>query len=407
VTAKRVVYFASDGLTPALQAVFSHIDPQRVEMTVVVAEHLDFYGLEYDFASSPRVDTVAYAALPLARQPYDFFLERQPTAQLDALLEQARPELIVTQSEFWERTTDAIVRSPARRALGAGVVAFAASGYLPPRWKSPLLFRRYRSIFDAVEILCARTQFELELLQHRRLLAKRRFFVNYWGSNPKLFRPLTPAEREESPFREELSKIPPGSRSLAYIGRLVPEKGLHLLLEALAALPEDYQLLYGGHWNEAYRLRIEAQIDDLKLASRCHYLGNIPYAQLPYVYDALDLLVVPTWQLGKAGVSELFGRVIAEAMLCRRPAIGSRNGSIPEVLNDPSLVFEQNDAAALAAKVEEYFARPAVERAQLIERGYEYAGEHYTSAAHARRLEDVIDRLPRASSRVPRSRPGP
>jgi glycosyltransferase involved in cell wall biosynthesis len=72
--------------------------------------------------------------------------------------------------------------------------------------------------------------------------------------------------------------------------------------------------------------------------------------RLLFAYRVFDLVIVPT-SSSENGFIELFGRVLPEAMLCKTDVIGSDNGSIPEVIHNPALVFRQNDPAALRDKI--------------------------------------------------------
>jgi len=70
---------------------------------------------------------------------------------------------------------------------------------------------------------------------------------------------------------------------------------------------------------------------------------------------------VPGWQ------GEL-GRVVAEAMLCGTPVVGSTCGAIPDVMGEAGLVSPENDAVALAECLRRLGTDEAL-RQQCIERG--------------------------------------
>src|SRR5581483_6043937 len=76
---------------------------------------------------------------------------------------------------------------------------------------------------------------------------------------------------------------------LLFVGRLRYYKGLHILLDALPSVRA--QLLIGGSGPE--RNHLEAQAARLGVAERVHFLGDIPDADLPVLYHAADVFVLP------------------------------------------------------------------------------------------------------------------
>lgn len=148
-------------------------------------------------------------------------------------------------------------------------------------------------------------------------------------------------------FRPRSSK-PNESFTIGYVGRLIPAKGLNVLIEALACIrSEEWRLLIVGDGTE--RPAIERKLSESGLLDRCEFAGAVPYEQTPRYFQQLDVLVVPTITTNK--IREQFGRVIVEAMACRVPVIGSTCGAIPEVIGNAGLVVPENDPAALAAQL--------------------------------------------------------
>lgn len=152
--------------------------------------------------------------------------------------------------------------------------------------------------------------------------------------DPALFPPREPARRE--PF------------TVGFLGRLVREKGAHILLEALARLSSDVRArLIGGGDQEAALRALAAR---LGVADRVEFVPLAPAGDVPRLLRAFDVLVVPslttpTWK-------EQFGRVIIEAMASGVPVIGSDSGEIPRVLGDAGVVVPEGDAVALAAALQ-------------------------------------------------------
>jgi glycosyltransferase involved in cell wall biosynthesis len=129
-----------------------------------------------------------------------------------------------------------------------------------------------------------------------------------------------------------------------FVGRLVPEKGIDVLLEAWdeAALPEDAILWIAGTGS----VRIPA-------AAGVRPLGFVPRDELPRLYAAADVLVLPS--LHTATFKEPWGLVTNEAMLQGTPviasdAVGAAAGGLV-VDGRTGFVVRAGDASALAARL--------------------------------------------------------
>jgi glycosyltransferase involved in cell wall biosynthesis len=156
------------------------------------------------------------------------------------------------------------------------------------------------------------------------------------------FRPLEePARRA----RKAALGIPPGAPLLLSVRRLVPRMGLENLLPAFGLLLREFPALHlalGGSGPLEGRLRSLAA--SLGLAARVRFLGYVPEPDLPGLYAAADLFVLPTTTL------EGFGLVTLEALACGTPVVGTPVGATPEILGgiDRTLVAAGATAPALA-----------------------------------------------------------
>lgn len=202
--------------------------------------------------------------------------------------------------------------------------------------------------------------------------------VNYLPVDTKRFFPR--AARE---LRAQFGS--PEQFVVGYIGRFVPEKGVDLLLRALALLPEKFVLALEGHGLCEAQLR--ALAEELKLGDRVKWLGRTPSERVPEYMSAYDALVlpsrsIPVWQ-------EQFGRVLPEAMLCGTPVVGSSCGAIPDVMGEAGLVFPENDHEALAQRLLELGTDEPL-RQQSIEKGLQRAQREFTMEAMTTRLVAVL-----------------
>jgi glycosyltransferase involved in cell wall biosynthesis len=129
------------------------------------------------------------------------------------------------------------------------------------------------------------------------------------------------------------------------VRRLVERMGIDLLIRAAAEIP-GLQLAIGGEG--PLRSELEALASSLKVNAR--FLGYVSDDDLPSLYRAADLFVLPTREL------EGFGLVAIEAMACGTPAMGTPVGAIPEVLGPLGLLFSEVSPNAIAAGIRKFFA---------------------------------------------------
>lgn len=133
---------------------------------------------------------------------------------------------------------------------------------------------------------------------------------------------------------------------LIYVGRLVSDKGVQQLLEALALLKRrsyHFHLTVVGIGPEGETLRRVAR--DLELADQVEFVGSRTGSQLARLLNAHRVLVVPSiWH-------EPFGIVALEGCACGCAVIGSDSGGLPEAIGPCGVTFPNGDVEALADRI--------------------------------------------------------
>jgi len=194
-----------------------------------------------------------------------------------------------------------------------------------------------------------------------------------WGfQGPLLTQPqygVDTGHFKPSPARSRRAKRP---FTAGYFGRLVPEKGVDLLLKAAAQAKVAVRIGGQGPLERALRLQCDA------LGVDAHFEGFVPFEKRAAFYAGIDVLVLPS--RSQAHWKEQFGRVLAEAMACGLPCIGSDSGAIPEVIGPGGLVFPEGDASTLAQRLKRLAAEPAL-RARLGLAGRRWALKLYDEAS--------------------------
>jgi glycosyltransferase involved in cell wall biosynthesis len=161
--------------------------------------------------------------------------------------------------------------------------------------------------------------------------------------------------------------------TVGYAGRLVAEKGVDLLLRAVAQLSAGAHLHVVGAGPE--RARLEHLSRQLGLAGRIRWTSLIPSAQMPAMLASFDCLVLPSRT--QPNWKEQFGRVLIEAMACGVPVVGSTCGELPNVIGSAGRLFPEGDVEALARQLRELWQQPD-RRAALAVLGRERVIAHYT-----------------------------
>ena len=175
---------------------------------------------------------------------------------------------------------------------------------------------------------------------------------------------------------------------IGYVGRLVPEKGVDLLLEAVSDLAGIWRLHIVGKGPQQSSL--ESMARRLGVGDRVTFEGALPSLRMPAFYRELDALVLPS--RSQPNWVEQFGRVLIEAMACGVPVIGSDCGEIPHVIGEAGLIFPEGETLALRECLTRLMREPGL-WAELSRRGRERVLEHFTQAEIAARTVAVYREL--------------
>ncbi|CAN5502984.1 N/A [soil metagenome] len=186
------------------------------------------------------------------------------------------------------------------------------------------------------------------------------------------------------PVATELFEPGPRSertRRMLFVGRLTPQKGVELLVNALASIPADVGLDIVGDGPD--RPALEARVLELGLRERVSFHGAVKQFELAAFYRRAGALVVPSSEEG-------LGLVAVEAQLCETPVIAFESGGLPDVVQHDrtGYLVQERSAGALAAGI-----RAVLERgdrgAALGEAGRLHALATFAPESVARRYAEV------------------
>jgi glycosyltransferase involved in cell wall biosynthesis len=283
-------------------------------------------------------------------------------------LARLRPEVVHVDEEPYNLATFLAVR--AARRVGARPVFFTWQNLLR-RYPGPFAWLE-REVYRQAPRAIAGNAEAATVLRHKGYRGAVDVIPQF-GVDPELFSPERGAERaEDRPF------------TIGYLGRLVEEKGLLVLLEAVAGLSGEWRLRLYGHGPQQVELVGRART--LGIAERTLIREPVASRQVPRLLRGFDALVLPSLTLPRW--KEQFGRVLVEAMACGVPVVGSASGEIPNVIGDAGLRFPEGDASALRACLVELQGSER-RRAELGARGRVRVLERFTHEKIARQTVAV------------------
>jgi len=245
---------------------------------------------------------------------------------------------------------------------------------LPRRLRAPLVFESHgyapdvaAALPDLVATATPPTPRKLQRLARREVLvwqradgyvtitaALRAELERHLGVRPRIA--VVPDGVRAGRHRAE-----PGARTadrvVAYAGHLYAWKGVDVLLEALARLPDVRGLIVGGHRAEPDLARTQSLAERLGLGERVTFTGLVEPARVPDLLSQADVLVLPNTA---SAISTRFTSPLKlfEYMAARRPIVASDLPSIREILRDGenALLVSAGNADALAAAIDRLLA---------------------------------------------------
>jgi glycosyltransferase involved in cell wall biosynthesis len=127
------------------------------------------------------------------------------------------------------------------------------------------------------------------------------------------------------------------------VGTIETRKNLLLLIKALANVPVTYKLVVVGK-ETPYKQLVIDEINRLSLKDRVIFLQNVPFNELPAIYQMASVLVYPSFYEG-------FGIPIIEALYSSVPVIAATGSCLEEAGGPDSLYIDPNNAIELAETI--------------------------------------------------------
>jgi glycosyltransferase involved in cell wall biosynthesis len=245
----------------------------------------------------------------------------------------------------------------------------------------------------AMRLGWSRADAVIAVSKHTAHAARRQLHI----SGPRLhqiYNPLSglatdrlPRSAEAWQIRRDLG-ISPACLVLGFVGRLIPIKGLSVLLQALATCrtqsrPDDLHLVVVGDGPLAATLREETRV--LGQADRVHFVGS--QTEVAPFFQAFDIAVFPS-------STEGLPVAVVEATRFGVPVIASRVGGIPEVIQDghSGCLVPPGDPEALVRAILALADAPQ-RREQMAQAARQTAKQHFAAEKVGQRVRELYGQL--------------
>ena len=262
--------------------------------------------------------------------------------------------------------------------------------YYPKNALGSFLELFYRTIgkktIDSCAFVCATSTSAVEFL--RTLGVKRRIEKLPNCLDTEKFRPNI-----QTNLKEKLGLQ--NHRLILSVGRLHREKGFRYLIKAFRVIRDKYsetKLIITGRGPE--RENLAHQVATLNLHNDVIFLDRYPHEQMPELYNACDIFVLPS-------VVEPFGMALIEAMSCGKPAIGSRVGGITDIIDNSKTGFltEPRNPRQLAEKIDTLLSDKKM-CIKFGRNGREKAQNTFSYSAVAQKATKIYEKALEANTRV-------
>jgi glycosyltransferase involved in cell wall biosynthesis len=194
-------------------------------------------------------------------------------------------------------------------------------------------------------------------------------------------------------------------RVLLTVGRLEPRKGIDIVLRSLPALAEgfpDVRYVIAGSGADAGRLAQIAR--EAGLSDRVVFVGEFDDAELPALYSAADIFVLPAREERERNQIEGFGIVYCEAAAASLPVVAGASGGVADAVRagESALLVPPTDVAAVTAALETLLGDADL-RVRMGAAGRRAVVEYFNWPRAARDAWQILERIAHESIVV---RPG-
>ena len=159
------------------------------------------------------------------------------------------------------------------------------------------------------------------------------------------------------------SKYQLPSKYILNLGTIEPRKNLLLLIKALPKVDPAYPLVVIGK-ETAYAELVKKEIENLGLQKRVHFLKNIPFSDLPAIYQMASIFIYPSTYEG-------FGIPIIEALYSNVPVVAATGSCLEEAGGPNSRYVPPNNSEALTNTINQILSNEELQQT-MKQKGLQY-----------------------------------
>lgn len=174
------------------------------------------------------------------------------------------------------------------------------------------------------------------------------------------------------------------SMNLIYVGRLIENKGVQLILQAVALCESESKIHLTIVGDGSYKQNLKELVKKLGIEDKVVFLGN--RNDVPELLHQADVFLhVPILEEG-------FGITVIEAMACGKICICSKSGALPEIIRERvnGFLVEKNDAKGISECLK-FISNLSQEEKDVIEENAVKRAYNFSVDRFVNRLDDLID----------------
>lgn len=364
-----------------------------VEVHVAVPEALTFAG----GSKAPLLESGTGVTLVPMKMRFAAEVRLEVYAGVSDLVTRTRPTHILVDSDPASMMTLAAARNA--RRTGARLLCLTCENlprnFLREAWLGATTLQPRKAVAGAItQLLSSLAQRRVDHLftisrdgtrVMEQLGYSGRITQTPLGFDAQIFHPHEP--KRIAPFRARIGLDRP---TIAYFGRVVPEKGVDLLVRALAGmLDQPWQFLIDDfeRYRTPYMENILALLDSTGVKSRTVFFRS-SHAEIADYMNAADIVALPSISTPKW--KEQYGRVAPEAMACGKIVVASDSGALPELVGEAGFTFPEGDVEALRGRLVRILETPSAERERIGASAALRARQHLSAE---RQAEILLERL--------------
>lgn len=183
--------------------------------------------------------------------------------------------------------------------------------------------------------------------------------------------------------------VPKEDNLLLFVGRVAPNKGLHILLESLRFLEKPIRLAIIGPVDSIYHPYIMKLVEEenQKGKHEITFLGAMDQMDIVTWYQKASIFILPSFCEG-------FPVTVLEALSCETPVIATPVGGIPEIVKDykTGILIPLNNPAALAQAIQHLLDNKEARR-RFGREGRKQVIENYSLEASVEKLIKIYKQI--------------